>query len=329
MSFIWPWMLVTLLLTPALVGLYLHLRLQQQQAKADMGPLGIVQNAAGQPLQRQRHIPPIFSLIGLTLLFISLARPEMMVDLPRIEGTVIMAFDVSNSMLADDLEPNRMEAAKSAARIFIENQPSTIQVGVVAFSNGGLVVQPPTDDKAALLDTIDRLTPQGSTSLGQGIFNALNAIVGEPIPLDPEALAEGEPLPDIGSYTSAVILLLSDGENLEQPEPVEVAQLAAQAGVRIYPVGIGSEDGTVIDVDGYSVVTQLNEDTLQELASVTNGTYYQADDEERLRDIYNTIDLQLAIRGEMMEITALLAGLSLLFLLIGGSLSLYWFGRMP
>jgi Ca-activated chloride channel family protein len=256
------------------------------------------------------------------------------VSLPRIEGTVILAFDVSSSMLADDLEPSRIEAAKEAARAFVANQPSTIRVGVVAFSNGGLIVQPPTDVQADVLATIDRLSPQGGTSLGQGIFTALNAIAGEAIVLDedalePENLADSVAALQIDEFSSAVIVLLSDGENTEFPEPLEIAQIAAEAGVRVYTVGIGSPEGALIEVDGFSIVTQLNEPALQEIASLTNGTYYFAANEEELRDIYENIDLQFTIRGEQMEITAILAGISLMFMLVSGALSMLWFGRVP
>lgn len=329
MSFIWPWMLLSLLLVPLLIGGYLRLSRSRQAARADLGPLGLVQNTSGRELGRRRHFPAMLFLIGLMLLFVGLARPEMLVDLPSVEGTVILAFDVSNSMAAEDLEPSRMEAAKAAARTFIENQPSTIQIGVVAFSNGGLVVQPPTDDRTALQETVSRLSPQGATSLSQGIFSALNAIAGEPIPIDPASLEAGAPALDIGSFPSAVVLLLTDGENTESPDPLEIAQLAAQAGVRIYPVGIGSAEGTILEIDGFNVLTQLNEQTLQEIASVTNGAYYQAQDEDSLQEIYENVDLQLAISGEKMEVTSLLAGFSMLFFLAGSAFALLWFGRLP
>jgi len=329
MTFIWPWMLSSLLLVPLLVGGYIRVRRKRQPARADRGPLRMVQDGSGRRVGRRRHIPPLIFLIGLTLLLFGLARPEVFVDLPRVEGTVVLALDVSNSMAADDFEPTRMEAAKAAARVFVEGQPNTVQVGVVAFGNGGFVVQPPTDDQTAVLAAIDRLSPQGATSLGQGIFSALSAIAGEPILIDPAALEAGPPLPDIGSYPSAVVLLLTDGENTTSSDPLEIAQLAAEAGVRIYPVGIGTTEGAVLQIEGYNILTQLDETALQEIASVTNGSYYHADDGETLREIYEHVDLRLTVAGEKMEVTAILAGLSLLLFLIGGVLSLFWFGRVP
>jgi Ca-activated chloride channel family protein len=329
MTFIWPWMLVTLLLVPVGAAFYFWVKRRRARAVAGWGPLGTFNNQSRSPLKARRHIPSAFFFLGLTLLIFGLARPEMLVQLPTVEGTVILAFDVSSSMRADDLEPTRIEAAKSAARMFVENQPATIEIGVVAFSSGGLVVQQPSTDRADVLAAIDRLTPQGGTSLGQGIFNSLIAIAGEALAIDDTALEDGSAQNLLGDYPSAVIVLLSDGENTESPDPLEVAQLAAEANVRIYPVGIGSPDGAVLHIDGFNILTQLNESSLQQIASITNGAYFQAEDEESLQEIYQNIDLRLAIQGEKTEITSLVAGLSTLFLLAGGILSLRWFGRMP
>lgn len=329
MSFIWPWMLVSLLLVPFLIGFYLRLLRRRQQAAAELGPLGLVQSSSGRELGWRRHIPPLFFLVGLIFLLIGLARPEMSITLPRIEGTVILAFDVSDSMTAEDLEPSRIDAAKEAARIFVENQPSTIKIGVVAFSNGGLVVQPPTDDQGAVLAAVERLTPQGGTSLGQGIFTSLNAIAGEAIVIDETMLEDDTQAFQIEDYSSAVTILLTDGENTEPPEPAEIAQLAAEAGVRIYPIGLGSEEGAVIELEGFSILSQLDQAMLEEIASMTNGSYYHAEDAETLQEIYQNVDLQLTIEGEKTEVTSVVAGIGMLLFLIGGALSLLWFGRMP
>lgn len=329
MSFIWPWMLLTLFSVPLLIGLYIRLLRRRRQATTGLGPLGMIQNRSGREIGRRRHVPPVFFLLGLAILFFGLARPEMVVNLPRVEGTAILAFDVSNSMAADDLEPSRIEAAKTAARTFIESQPRTIQIGVVAFSNGGLVVQQPTGDQAAVLAAVDRLSPQGGTSLGQGIFTSLNAIAGKSVAVDEVALEEDLQPIQLEDYSSAVVVLLSDGENTGPPDPLEIAQVAAESGVRVYTVGIGSPEGALLQLDGFNILSQLDETSLQQIASVTNGAYFQAGDVESLQEIYRDIDLQLTISGEKMEVTAIVAGLGLLLLLIGGALSLLWFGRAP
>ena len=332
MSFIWPLMLFSLLLIPLLAGLYLWLLRRQRQAAVELGAWGDLRDRAGRKIGSRRHLPPTIFLAGLSLLLLTAARPEMPVTLPRIEGTVILAIDVSGSMRADDLDPTRMEAAKAAARAFVEEQPPTILIGVVAFSGGGVVVQPPTDDRAAVFATIERLSPEGSTSLGQGLFASLSAIAGEAIALDPAALAENpdpDQLSQIGDFPSAVVVLLSDGENTAPPDPLAVAQLAADARVRIFPVGIGSPEGTVVEIDGFKILSQLQETRLRQIASLANGRYYQATDEESLWEIYKTIDLQMTVSAEKMEITSIVAGVSVLLFSIGGALTLVWFGRAP
>jgi Ca-activated chloride channel family protein len=326
-------MLLSLLLVPMLVWFYLRLQKRREQERANLGTMGFATIGNTKPIGRRRHIPPAVFLLSLTLLLFSLARPEMTLTLPRIQGTVILAFDVSNSMAADDLEPTRMEAAKEAARIFVESQPSTVQIGVVAFSNGGLIVQPPTDNQNDILATIERLTPQGSTSLAQGIFTALSAISGNDIIVIPgesdDVFTENLPSIELEFDPSSVVLLLTDGEQTSGTDPLAVAEIAAQAGIRIYTIGIGSTEGSVIEVDGFSILSQLNEAPLQDIAKVTNATYFQADSLETLQEIYENIDLQLTVKGEKREVTGLIAGISLILLLIGGALSMLWLGRIP
>jgi Ca-activated chloride channel family protein len=335
MNFIWPHLLFSLLLVPLLTWLYFRGLRRRDVAVEALGPLGQSRDVSGSSPGRRRHVSPVFYLAGLAILLFGLARPQMVVALPRVEGTVILAFDISSSMLAEDLEPTRIEAARSAAAGFVEDQPETIRVGVVAFSNGGFVIQEPTDDKTAILDAIGRLSPTGPTSLGHGIFTALNAIAGQPLSIDPEALGDPETLDDpapavyIGRFPSAVVLLLTDGENTSAPDPLVVAQVAADAGVRIYPIGIGSAEGTVIEVDGYSILTRLDEPALRAIAALTNGEYFHASDAETLQAIYDTVDLQLTLRGEYVEITSILAGLGAALFLAGGVFSLAWFGRLP
>src|SRR5690349_10705423 len=169
MSFIWPAMLFLLLLVPLGVSLYIRLQRQRRRALVSYGSLGFVQAAAGRQLSWRRHIPPALFLVSLTILLLALARPQAVLSLPRVEGTVILAFDISGSMAADDLKPTRMEAAKVAARDFVQRQPSTVQIGVVAFSDGGLNVQEPTNDRDAVLAAINRLAPARGTSLANGI----------------------------------------------------------------------------------------------------------------------------------------------------------------
>jgi len=339
MSFIWPAMLVCLLLIPLFVVLYIRMQRRRRRLAARYGHLGLAPEAAGRGLGWRRHIPPALFLVGLTILIIALARPHTVVSLPRIEGTIILAFDVSGSMAADDLEPTRMEAAKAAVRDFVQSQPPSVQIGVIAFSDSGFAVQVPTNDREAILASINRLTPERGTSLANGIFISLNTIAAvdadqapslysslTPTPLP--AAATPTPVPK-GTYTSAAIVLLTDGENTVSPDPLAAAQTAADRGVRIYTVGIGSAAGSILHINGFTVHTQLDEAMLQQISRLTDGAYYNAENEQDLRTIYDNLNPQLVIKPEKMEVTSIFAGVSILVLLIGGAFSLLWFSRLP
>jgi Ca-activated chloride channel family protein len=340
MSFIWPVMLVSLLSVPLFGLLYVWLGRRRRRFAERYGSLGIVQEAAGRQLGRRRHIPPALFLAGLTTLMIGLARPQAEVSLPRIEGIVMLAFDVSGSMAADDFKPTRLEAAKAVAMDFVERQPSSVQIGVVAFSDSGFAVQRPSNDQATILSAINRLTPQRGTSLGQGILASLNAIAKETgqAPLLANSNTDGDatptplptptPMPE-GIYTPAVIVLITDGENNISPDPLDAAQTAADRGVRIHAIGVGSAAGTTLHVNGFTVHTQLDEALLQEIAKLTDGVYYNAENEEDLRTIYESLDPEWVIKPENMEVTSIFAGASILMLLVGAAFSLVWFSRVP
>ena len=336
MSFIWPPMLLSLLLLPLGVALYVRLQRRRRRLAASYGSLGLVQEAAGRRLGGRRHVPPALFLLGLTLLAVALARPRTVLSLPKVEGTVILAFDVSGSMAADDLKPTRMEAAKAAARAFVQRQPRTVQIGVVAFSDGGFSVQAPTNVQEAILAAIDRLAPARGTSLANGILASLNTIAaadGRQTPrlysnLTPTPTPTPTPVPK-GTYAPAVIVLLTDGENTAPPNPLAAAQVAADRGVRIDTVGIGSAAGATLHVEGFAVRTRLDEATLQQIAQLTDGAYYSAEDEQDLRAIYENLGSRLVSKPELTEVTSMLAGAGLLALLAGGACSLLWFSRLP
>jgi len=299
--------------------------------------MGLIQDARGNGMGVRRHIPALIFLAGISILLFSLARPQATVSVPKIDGTVILTFDVSGSMVANDLPPTRMEAAKAAAKQFVEKQPTGISIGVVAFSDGGISVQAPTDNREETLTTIERLVPRRGTSVGNGILVALNTIAvdagDDPIlnsngPSSSSTDPSPVPAPQ-GWYPSAVIVLLTDGENNQSPDPVAAADLAADLGVRVYTVGIGSAAGTTIEVEGFTVHTSLDEAMLQNISSTTGGVYYNAGDEQQLRKIYDDIKPKLSIKPEDMELTSIFAGVGMIVFLIGGMLSLLWFGHVP
>lgn len=338
MTFIWPAMLLLLALIPAGVWLSGALERRRRRRAAAQGGLGLARGVVRRPGGLRRRFPAALFLAGFAVMTIALARPQGVVSLPREEGTVILAFDVSGSMAADDLKPTRMEAAKVAAQDFVQRQPRSVVIGVVAFSDAGLAVQAPTSDQAAVLAAINRLAPERGTSLGQGILASLRTIALAESPPAQNYYSNRSPAPaptptptpvPAGTHTSAVIVLLTDGENNETPDPASAAQAAADQGVRIFTVGLGSTAGTTLDLNGFQVHTQLNEPLLQQVAAVTQGAYFRAEDAQQLRSIYDNLDTRLVVEPQKIEITSLFAGASILILVVGSLFSLLWLGRLP
>jgi Ca-activated chloride channel family protein len=325
LTFAWPWMLLALAAVPLVVLWYRRLWRARVARRAELAALGL---AGPAPMAGwRRSLPPALLLGALVLLLAALARPEIGVPLPRREGTVMLAFDVSSSMTATDLTPTRMDAAKAAARTVVERQPPTVRIGVVAFGSSGLVTQQPTDDRASVLAAIDRLQPAGGTALGSGLQTSLSAITGKPVLVDAPGSSIEPRGPDLGYHGSAAVVLFSDGENTADPDPIDVAELASSAGVRVYPVGIGSSQGTVIEVDGFQLATALDEPMLRTIAERTDGRYVAAADATALAGVADAIDLQWKVETEHIEVTALLAAAAGLLVLAGIGLSLAFSGR--
>ncbi|MCX6080630.1 MAG: VWA domain-containing protein [Chloroflexi bacterium] len=334
MSFTWPYLLFLLVSIPLLVGLYVFLQLRRADLAQRYLSLGFLPQNNSQRRGLRRHIPPFFFLVALIILIAALARPQMVLSLPRVQGSVILAFDVSGSMAADDFKPTRMEAARVAALDFAKHQPRNVQIGVVAFSDNGFTVQAPTNDQDSLQAAIKRLAPQRGTSLANGILTALKTLDVQASAtryytnLTPAPTIVPTPVPH-GTYTSGVIILLSDGNNNENPDPLAAAQAAADRGVRVYTVGIGSPSGTDLKINGFTIHTQLNEEPLQEIALLTGAEYFNAQNETELTKIYESIQTQLVVKAEETEVTSIFAGFGLFFLLLGGLFSLIWFSRLP
>jgi Ca-activated chloride channel family protein len=318
-------MLLGLAAVPLVVLWYRRLVRARAARRAQLAALGLVAPA---PVGRRRYLPPALLLAALVLLLVGLARPELGVALPRREGTVILAVDTSASMAATDLTPTRMDAAKAAARAFVEKQPPDVRIGVVAFSGSGLVTQEVTADRPSVVAAIDRLRPDGGTGLGSGLQTALGAIVGKPVLVDrgtaPGVEQQG---PDLGYHGSAAVVVFTDGENTDAPDPLEVADLASSAGVKVYPVGLGSPQGAVLQIDGFSLATRLDEPMLRDIASHTDGRYIAGADPQALAGIADAVDLQWTVETEHIEVTALLAAAAAVLLLLAVGLSLAWFGR--
>jgi Ca-activated chloride channel family protein len=339
MSFIWPESLWLLLLVPILIVLYIIAQHRRQKYAVRYASLSLVKEALGRGPGIRRHIPPILFLIGLAVLIFALSRPQATILSPSLQGTVILTLDVSGSMQADDVKPTRMEAAKNAARAFVDKQPPSVRIGVVAFSDNAAIVQAPTNDRAAVTAAINRLSPQRGTAIGRGILTSLEAIFEDPSkpmptpyfgdPLNaPAATPTPTPMPR-GQYAPAIVVLLSDGESNVGPQPADVVEQASNRGVRIYTVGLGSPEGVILKVQGRSVRVRLDEETLKLIADKTKADYFQATTETDLTNIYNNLSTSLVFETKQMELTAFVTAGAAVFFLLAGALSLMWFNRLP
>jgi Ca-activated chloride channel family protein len=321
MSFLYPYLLVVaFLLSAGAVAAYIVLQRRRAAALKASGFGTLIGGGL------RRHLPYALLLAALPILLVGLARPQAQVAVPRVSGTVLLAFDISNSMAATDVSPTRLAAAQAAATTFVDEQPDTVDVGVLVFGDQALLTQAPTGDHSAASAAIARVKPSGGTSLGQAILVGLGTITGKPV-----SLPQDGSTPDtsaLGYWPSATIVVFSDGENTGGPDAEAAAELAAAAGVRIQTVGVGTAKGATVEVDGYQLNTALDETTLTAIAQVTGGAYHPAGDADTLNDTTKSIDLRLTTKKEPLELTAPFAGAALLLLALGGLLGTRWHGRI-
>jgi Ca-activated chloride channel family protein len=323
-----PWRLILLAVVPVLVVAYWWMLRRRSERAARLASEGLVPTASSMRTRWRRHLPFALFVTAIGLVAFALTRPTMTITLPQRQGTVVLAFDVSNSMRAKDLEPTRIEAAKKAAIGFVDRQPKTIKIGVVAFGDSAVTVLRPSSNKEEVIAAIKRLSVSGGTSLGQGLYTSLSAIAGKPLTFDESALDSDTGDVDIGYFGSSAIVLLSDGENTSELDPLKLADVASAAGVKVHAIGVGTKQGTVVQIDGFNVATALDAATLQKIADVTDGTYSEAVDSAALASVYKSVDLEFKHVKKPREMTAAFAFAGALLLAAGSVLSILWLGRV-
>lgn len=345
MTFIWPTLLLLLLLVPLLIGGYLWLLKQRKKSALSYANLALVKQAIEKGPNWRRHLPPALMLIALTLMLIAAARPVATIHLPSNKQTIMLAMDVSGSMRATDVEPTRIVAAQNAAKAFLAKLPRHVKVGIVAFAGTATLAQLPTLSREDLVTAIDRFQLQRGTATGNGIVMSLATLfpddgidIGQmqwgrspskAKSLDDAAKEKKEKEPvAAGSYTSAAIIMLTDGQRTTGVDPMEAAKMAADRGVRVYTVGIGTVNGETIGFEGWSMRVRLDEDTLKQIANRTAAEYFYAGSAADLKKVYNTLSTKLAVEKKETEISGLFALAAALFALVAGALSLAWFGRV-
>ncbi len=315
MTFQWPLLLLSLGLLPVLAALYVLAQRRRRRYAVRFTNLALLAEVAPKGPGRRRHIPPLLFGLGLAALLVSLARPTAVIAVPRDQTAVVMVMDVSGSMQADDLAPNRMEAAKSAARAFVEALPRGVQLGLVSFNNTARVNKPLTHEREEVTEAIDRLWANGGTAIGDGLNLALDEIAQRP------QNSEGEAAP-------ALVVLLSDGASTAGTPPEQAAARAVEQQVPVYTVGIGDRNAAPV-IGPQQQAVPLDEATLQQVAEQTGGTYYYAADASELQQIYEELGSQVRWVEERTEVTALVSGLGSILLLAAGLLGLRWFGHLP
>ena len=350
MTFFWPELLWLLLSVPVLVALYLLLLRRKKKAALTYASLSMVKAAMGAGQRFRRHVPPLFFLLALIAMLAAIARPAAVITLPSQRETIILAMDVSGSMRATDVQPNRLAAAQAAARAFVAEQPAKARIGVVSFAATASVVQPPTENREDILAAIDRFQLQRGTAVGSGILVSLKTIFPDVefdlrswnprgdstrdsrrgVPLDqPRESGKSDIKPvEAGSYASAAIILLSDGQTTTGPDPIEAARMAADRGIRVYTVGIGTVAGEIIGAEGWSMRVRLDEETLKTIATLTRGEYFYAGNAADLTKVYKALNTRLGFEKKATEITALVTAAAALLALLAGALSILWFNRI-
>lgn len=336
-SFVWPRLLWLLLLLP--IGMFLYMGWRRRLAQAPLF-------AQLDPTRSRRPgWPALLLLLGLGLLLLAVARPRAIVLLPTRIDTVMLAIDSSGSMRASDVKPSRIEAAQAAARRFVQAQPSQVRLGVVSMAGSAALIQAPTLQRDDLLQAIDGLNLQPGSALGSGIVIALDAMLPAS-GLDVRKLIEeapaadnGKPLPafgqnvprkaDPGSNTSAAVVLISDGQGNAGPDPLKMAQVAADLGVRVYTVGVGTQQGAILKAQGMQARVKLDEDALKKVAEITHAEYFRAENEQALLKVYDDLSARIVLRKHRQtEISAICAALGMLLVLGGALWNLARHGRV-
>lgn len=342
MSFVWPTMLLLLLLVPLLVLFYLWLLQRKRKLVVSYASLGLIKQAMGSQRVWRRHVPPALFLLAITALLLAAARPLAVIMLPTQQETIMLAMDVSGSMRAADVLPNRLEASQAAAKAFLAELPRNVKVGIVAFAGSAQVAQIPTHNREDLVSAIDRFQLQRGTAIGNGIVLSLATLFPDAgidignmtygrqrgVSLDQSATAKEFTPVAAGSYGSAAIILLTDGQRTTGIDSMDAAKLAADRGVRIYTVGVGTVNGETIGFEGWSMHVRLDEETLKAVALRTQGEYFHAATAEDLKKVYQTLSSRLSVEKKETEVSALLALLAAVFMLAGAGLSMFWYHRV-
>ena len=355
MIFLWPWLLSLLIIIPILIAIYLWNLRRKRRYAVKYSSLALIREALPKRSRWRQHLPFVLFLLALVSLITATARPNAEVQVPLSRTTIILALDVSRSMCATDVEPNRLAVAQEAALAFIESQAADTRIGLVAFAGFAEIVVPPTNDKEVLETAVSNFTTSLGTAIGSATLKAIDAIseVNDqvlPSGFDLSLAADGIPA-DVELYQPDIIVLLTDGANSRGPMPLDAAQQAADRKVRVYTIGFGSTEpqqmvctpeqlgsdafnegfgsfggftGSFMGGGGFRRFLLLDEDTLQGIADLTGGTYYRAENAEQLYDVFVSLPSEIVLQNERLEISVVFSLLGAVFALASIWLAIRW-----
>ena len=321
MSFATPALLWALLLIPFLAAAYLLAQRRRIKYAARFTNLDLLTNVVDASPGRRRHLPPALAIAALAALLLAMARPQTVEAVPREEASVVLAMDSSASMTATDVEPTRFDAAKSAASSFLDDLPERFKVGLVSFASSASVLQEPTDDRESVRESLNALDSDLGTAVGDAILRSV------------ELAPEGSGSSTTDDERAFSVLLLSDGASTTGSDPMDAVEVAKEAGVPIYTIALGTDSGTVDVTDEFgnsqTYAVPPDPETLKQIAEETGGQFFEAPTEADLQAVYDELGSQVGFEKKERELSAPFAGAGAALLLLGGTLSVLWFGRIP
>ncbi len=329
MSFLWPAALLLYLLVPVLAAGYIWMLRRPSRERVRYPSLDLVARAAAAGGQWRRHVPAVLYLLTLCAVVFTVARPVAPVPVPDNKTAVMLSIDVSRSMMAHDVVPTRLEAAKKAAVEFVHSLPRGAKVGLVSFSSYATLVTPPTDDHDRVVQAINSLNLEFATAIGDGLLEAVYALPGRQKP-EGGLLPGTPPPPPSGAdqLPPATVVLLSDGQSNRGTPPEDAATVARLLRVKVYTIGLGSPEGTFLELGGRSIFVRLDEETLKEIAEVTGGEYWRVSSARELSRVYGRLGRVIGWERKPVEVSGL-ASVGVAALFVGTlAVSLFWMHRL-
>ncbi|MER3455733.1 MAG: magnesium chelatase [candidate division GAL15 bacterium] len=323
-SFLWPAALWGLGLLPLLAWVYARALHGRSRRALTHSRVPLLAEPARTSRPWRGHLPAGVFGLALAAVILALARPVAPMPVPAAHVNVVLALDVSRSMLAEDVRPNRLEATKTAAVEFVRTLPRNARVGLVSFSSYATLLVPPTADHGRVIEAIRALEAEFATAIGDGLLEAVWALPGRVRPSSPTA----PPPPPSERLPPGVVVLMSDGQSNRGISPTEAARVARDQQVKVYTVGVGTPEGTFLNIGGRPIWVRLDEETLREVAAVTDGTYFHASSTHELRRVYRNLGRTIGWDRKPTEVSSVAAASGAVLLVASLAISLLWLHRV-